>query len=69
MSQSEPGTSTLERGNIYFVYTPRVHSLGEEATVEGLEDIERTYMILSVDGPAPIPPDCCRQEANAGCAA
>jgi hypothetical protein len=33
----------LERGDIYFVYRPRV----EEETVEGFEDVQRTYMILS----------------------
>lgn len=48
--KQEPESRTLERGDIYFVYTPRVHSPGEETDVEGLEDIERTYMILSVRG-------------------
>ena len=48
--KQEPEARTLERGNIYFVYTPRVHSPGEETEVEGLEDIERTYVILSVRG-------------------
>jgi len=33
----------LERGNIYFVYRPRV----EETSVSGLEDIQRFFMILS----------------------
>lgn len=46
--KNEPEPKTLERGNIYFAYTPRVHSPGEETRVEGVEDIERTYMILSV---------------------
>src|SRR5207249_3170660 len=36
--------------NIYFMYTPRVHSPDEETEVKGLEDIERTYMVLSVQG-------------------
>lgn len=49
--RNEPQARTLERGNIYFVYTPRVHSPGEETKVESIEDIERTYMILSVLGP------------------
>jgi hypothetical protein len=48
--RNERDTKTLERGNIYFAYTPRVHSPGEETKVEGVEDIERTYMILSVQG-------------------
>jgi hypothetical protein len=34
---------TLERGNIYFFYRPRV----EEHAPEGIEDIERMYMVLS----------------------
>jgi hypothetical protein len=34
---------TLERGNIYFFYRPRV----EEHDPEGLDDIERMYMVLS----------------------
>ena len=33
----------LERGNIYFVYRPRV----EETSVSGLEDIQRFFVILS----------------------
>lgn len=48
--RDDPEAKTLERGNIYFVYTPRVHSSGEETKVEGVEDIERTYMILSAQG-------------------
>src|SRR5258708_5200722 len=46
----ELDTNTLERGNIYFVYTPRVHGPDEETKVEQFEDIERTYIILSVQG-------------------
>jgi hypothetical protein len=46
--RNELNAKTLERGNIYFVYTPRVHSPGERTRVESIEDIERTYMILSV---------------------
>jgi hypothetical protein len=48
--KQEPETRTLEQGDIYFVYTPRVHSPGQETQVEGLEDIQRTYIILSVRG-------------------
>ena len=33
----------LERGNIYFIYRPRV----EKTSVSGLEDIQRFFMILS----------------------
>lgn len=36
----------LERGDIYFVYRPRV----DEETVEGFADVQRTYMILSPSG-------------------
>jgi hypothetical protein len=45
--RNDPETRTLEEGNIYFVYTPRVHSPGEEEKVGSAEDIERTYIILS----------------------
>ena len=51
MSQpTDPQTQTLEEGNIYFVYTPRVHGPGEESTVTSAEDIERTFIILSARG-------------------
>lgn len=36
----------LERGNIYFLYRPRV----EQATAGGLEDIQRFFVILSPHG-------------------
>src|SRR5436190_23081860 len=48
--QNDFETTTLEDGNIYFFYTPRVHSPGEEAIVRSAKDIERTYIILSVQG-------------------
>jgi hypothetical protein len=51
MAQStDPKAKTLEEGNIYFVYTPRVHAPGEESTVASAEDIERTFIILSAQG-------------------
>src|SRR5438874_1300397 len=51
MAQKEQIESRiLERGNIYFVYTPRVHVPGEKTEVKGLQDIERTYMVLSAEG-------------------
>ncbi|MFP4225079.1 MAG: hypothetical protein ACLFVN_13570 [Phycisphaeraceae bacterium] len=37
---------TLERGNIYFIYQPRV----EEEEVESLRDVQRLYMVLSPHG-------------------
>lgn len=48
----------LERGNIYFFYRPRVESPEEhdrhveagEPDAEGLEDIQRFYMVLSPHG-------------------
>jgi hypothetical protein len=36
----------LENGDIYFTYRPRV----QEESPEGLEDVQRTYMILSPKG-------------------
>jgi hypothetical protein len=38
--------SVLERGDIYFVYRPKV----EEPSAEGLADVQRLYMILSPHG-------------------
>jgi hypothetical protein len=35
--------NVLERGNIYFVYRPKV----ERASAAGLEDIQRFFVILS----------------------
>lgn len=37
---------TIERGNIYFAFRPKV----EERSPEGLEDIQRFYMVLSPHG-------------------
>lgn len=44
------GSQVLEQGNIYFAYRPSVSA----ETVEGVEDLQRFYMILSPDegGPA-----------------
>jgi hypothetical protein len=36
----------LERGDIFFVYRPRV----QEDSAEGLEDVQRSYMVLSPEG-------------------
>jgi len=41
-------TDVLERGNIYFVYRPKV----EHTTVAGLEDVQRFFVILSPFGKA-----------------
>jgi hypothetical protein len=38
----------LERGNIYFVYRPKVEH--EQGQVHGIEDVQRSYMILSPRG-------------------
>ncbi|MFZ0256422.1 MAG: hypothetical protein WAN46_12400 [Gammaproteobacteria bacterium] len=40
----------LEQGNIYFVYRPKVKGTDEVDTVGGLEDVQRTYMVLSPHG-------------------
>lgn len=37
------GTKVLERGNIYFMYRPKV----QRETVRGLQDVQRFYFILS----------------------
>ena len=36
----------LERGDIFFVYRPRV----QEESAEGLQDVQRSYMVLSPEG-------------------
>ncbi|MFW5887992.1 MAG: hypothetical protein ACOCUH_04270 [Bacteriovoracia bacterium] len=38
-----PKAQTLEKGNIYFFYRPKV----EEESVEGIKDVQRMYMVLS----------------------
>lgn len=43
---SEEEVQILERGNVYFFYRPKV---GEFAP-EGLEDIQRFYIILNPEG-------------------
>lgn len=43
-------SDVLERGSIYFLYRPKVESPEEERPVESLEDVERTYVVLSPDG-------------------
>ncbi|MCU1261235.1 MAG: hypothetical protein JWO80_4120 [Bryobacterales bacterium] len=52
MPSNEPAqdTSVLERGNIYFFYRPRVHPPGEEPPPRGLDDIERSYIVLHAKG-------------------
>ncbi len=50
MPKPQPEAETLERGNIYFAYRPKVREAGEETRIEGLGEVERTYIILSVSG-------------------
>jgi hypothetical protein len=50
MPKEQPEAETLERGNIYFAYRPKVSEPGEEVRVKGLGEVERTYIILSVIG-------------------
>lgn len=42
----QESVETLERGNIYFLYRPRV----EEEDPESLEDVQNMYMVLSPHG-------------------
>lgn len=46
MGKNETHTKTLERGDIYFFYRPRV----EEDSPEGKEEIQRVYLVLSPAG-------------------
>ncbi|MGE0080530.1 MAG: hypothetical protein AB7U81_04475 [Thiohalomonadaceae bacterium] len=40
----------LEEGDVYFLYRPRVVGADEEAHPEGVEDIQRFFMVLSPHG-------------------
>jgi hypothetical protein len=44
--KQEQLVSVLERGDIFFFYRPRVHPPGEEPPPAGLEQIERSYIVL-----------------------
>lgn len=46
MPRQKEAVQTLEKGNVYFFYRPKV----EEEAPEGLEDVQRMYMILAPDG-------------------
>jgi hypothetical protein len=48
----ERETSTLERGDIFFFYRPRVHPPGEDWIPKGLDDIARSYIVLHPQGKA-----------------
>jgi hypothetical protein len=50
MPKQQPEAETLEDGNIYFVYRPKVRDVGDESRVEGPGEIERMYVILSAKG-------------------
>jgi hypothetical protein len=49
MAAEQQQSEILERGSIYFLYRPKVEGAEEEQPVESLEDVERTYLILSPD--------------------
>lgn len=46
MAEADDGVETLERGNVYFFYRPRV----EEEEPEGRGDVQNLYMVLSPHG-------------------
>lgn len=46
VNRDEDTPDIQERGNIFFVYRPRV----QHETAKGLDDIERFYMVLKPDG-------------------
>jgi hypothetical protein len=45
MAAENENIQVLERGDIYFLYRPRV----EEKSPEGLEDVQRSYIVLKPD--------------------
>jgi hypothetical protein len=44
--KQEHVVSIIERGDIFFFYRPRVHPPGEEPPPGGLDQIERSYIVL-----------------------
>lgn len=46
MAANEQELSTIERGNIYFIYQPKV----EQEEAKGLGDLQRFYIVLSPHG-------------------
>lgn len=48
--EQEKIVKTLEQGNIYFVYRPKVQAKGKEGAIKGIDDLQRTYIILSPHG-------------------
>ncbi len=43
-------SAVVEKGNIYFLYVPKVESAGEEKEVKSLDDVQRVYVILAPEG-------------------
>ncbi|EWY38473.1 hypothetical protein N825_13395 [Skermanella stibiiresistens SB22] len=49
--KSSQPTEIVERGNIYFIYRPKVRGEDEpEEIADGIDDIERFHMVLRPDG-------------------
>eukprot|EP00878_Enallax_costatus_P035834 GHUV01040068.1.p1 GENE.GHUV01040068.1~~GHUV01040068.1.p1 ORF type:complete len:332 (+),score=140.87 GHUV01040068.1:156-1151(+) len=44
--------NTLEQGRVFFMYKPKVMSPGEEPSISGLNDIQRTYLLLQPEQPS-----------------
>src|SRR5512147_1748146 len=40
----------IERGDIYFVYRPKVEPKGGKATVKGTGDVQRLFMVMHPEG-------------------
>jgi hypothetical protein len=49
-SKRDADASTLERGDIFFFYRPRVSAADEETHPRGIDDIARAYMVMHPRG-------------------
>jgi len=49
-AKTSEDVNILERGNIYFFYRPRVRGVEEESHPESVEELQRSYAVLSPHG-------------------
>ena len=43
-------TTVLERGQVFFLYRPRVHAADDLDIVRGVEDVAAAYLVLRPEG-------------------
>ncbi|MDX1654792.1 MAG: hypothetical protein R3310_06230 [Candidatus Competibacteraceae bacterium] len=47
---AEDTSEILERGNIYFIYRPKVTEPDQDTAAEDLDDVQRSYLVLAPHG-------------------